>query len=71
MSESIPLPSAEERSPLKDWPQEKLEAARESCISRLTDAGKRKAVADAVEIGRELDVIDRELAVRRISALLK
>ncbi len=66
----IPQSPEEDRTPLKDWPLERLEAARESCILRLTDASKRKAVADALAIGRELNDFDRELALRRVSARL-
>lgn len=60
----IPLPSVQNPAPLKYWLREAIEQARLSCVARLTAAVDAQAWGDAVDAGRELEVIDRELIIR-------
>ncbi len=69
MTDSLRSPplSPQDQEAMKDWPLDKLEAARETCVARLSDATARKAFGEVVDIGREIDVIDRARALRLLS----
>lgn len=63
----IPLPSTFNPAPLKDWTIQALRNARDACSCRLREAVQHGAFDLVAAIGREIDVIDRELIIRRLA----